>query len=158
MAELCLPGDNQAMTSEPRKGKFRRFLDLDTADRWLLIQAAGWLGIARLRLAFTPFARLAETLAGKPDIGHPEPDPVLPQRIGVAVRAAANNVPWRSDCFPQAIAAREMLKRRGCASIIHLGVDMVDEENIAGHAWLTCGETVITGGEAMDRYSEVHRL
>ncbi len=74
------------------------------------------------------------------------------------VRAAANNVPWRSDCFPQAIAAREMLRRRGYESTIHLGVDRIDRENIAGHAWLSCNGTVVTGGETMDRYSEVHRF
>jgi hypothetical protein len=158
MAELCLPGDNQAMTSEPRKGKLRRFLELDKPDRWLMIHAVGWLAIARLRLALTPFARLAEALANQSADSQGESDPALPERIGFAVRAAANNVPWRSDCFPQAIAARKMLGRYGYESIIHLGIDKVDETNIAGHAWLTCGDTVVTGGDVMDRYSEVHRL
>ncbi|MDH5620359.1 MAG: lasso peptide biosynthesis B2 protein [Gammaproteobacteria bacterium] len=146
------------MTSKPQKSKLRRFMDLDSADRLLLIRAVGWLAIARIRLAVTPFDRLAEGLARRPEPAQRKTDPRLPERIGFVVRAAANNVPWRSDCFPQAIAAREMLGRCGYASTIHLGVDKVDEDNIAGHAWLTCGDTVVTGGETMDRYSEVHRL
>lgn len=146
------------MTSEPRKGKIRRFLELDRADRRLLIHAVGWLAVARVRLAITPFARLAEALANNPYEAQGESDPLLPERIGFAVRAAANDVPWRSDCFPQAIAGREMLGRYGHESTIHLGVNKDDEANIAGHAWLTCGDTVVTGGEVMDRYSEVHRL
>jgi len=27
-----------------------------------------------------------------------------------------------------------------------------------GHAWLTCGETVVTGGAELHRYTELHRL
>ena len=146
------------MTSQLRTGKLQRFLELDRADRWLLLSAVAWLAVARVRLAATPFARLAEGLASKPVSSDVPVDSRLPERVGFVVRAAANNVPWRSDCFPQAIAAREMLRRRGCASAIHLGVDKVDEKNIAGHAWLTCGDTVVTGGETMDRYFEVHRL
>jgi len=146
------------MASEPRKGKLRRFLELDRADQWLLLRAVGWLAVARVRLATTPFARLAGALGSDCGVDGGHSDSVLPERIGFAVRAAANNVPWRSDCFPQAIAAREMLRRYGYESIIHLGVDKIDEANIAGHAWLTCGDTVVTGGETMDRYSEVHRL
>ena len=51
-----------------------------------------------------------------------------------------------------------LLKRFGYASTIHFGVDRVDEDGLEGHAWLTCGETVVTGGGELDRYTEVHRL
>ena len=51
-----------------------------------------------------------------------------------------------------------LLKRSGYASTIHFGVDRVDEDGLEGHAWLTCGETVVTGGGELDRYTEVHRL
>ena len=79
-------------------------------------------------------------------------------KAGTAVRAAANNVPWRSDCFPKAIAARTLLKQAGFASTIHIGVEKSGEGKLAGHAWLTCGDTVVTGGEDIDRYTEMHRF
>ena len=87
-----------------------------------------------------------------------EPDAELVQRIGYAVRTAAANVPWRSDCFPQAIAANRLLQQHGCASTIHLGVDKNGNNELLAHAWLTCGETTVTGGAEADRYAEIHRL
>ena len=136
--------------------KLRRFGELSLADKWLLLRAAAWLAIARLRLAVTPFQQLIEGLSEEQ--GSLEPDPDLLQRVGFAVSAAAANVPWRSDCFPQTIAARSILKRYGYTSTVHLGVDRVGANDLLGHAWLTCGDTVVTGGADLDRYTEVHRL
>lgn len=138
--------------------KLRRLGHMSWADKWLLLRAVGWLAVARIRLAITPFPRLAEVCAASSNPANTEVDPVLLNRIGFAVRAAANNVPWRSDCFPQTIAARKLLDAYGYASTIHLGVERPKDAMLAGHAWLTCGDTVVTGGETMDRYTEVHRL
>ncbi len=135
------------------KDKLTRLGALDGADRRLLLRAAFWLGIARIRLASTPFQRLVGEPVGEP--GGVEPDVDVLQRVGYAVRAAAANVPWRSDCFPQTIAARTLLKRLGFSSTIHLGVERTSKDNIAGHAWLTCGETVVVGGQDLNRYTEL---
>ena len=139
-------------------GKLARFRQLPVADRWLLIRAIFWLGIARIILLAMPFRRLSERLATEANQPATQPDPALLQRVGFAVRAADNNVPWRSDCFPQAIAARMLLKRQGYATTIHLGVEKAQGGDIAGHAWLTCGDEVVTGGDERDRYTEMHRI
>jgi hypothetical protein len=146
------------MSNVRRTNKWRRFMQLDGADKWLLLRATAWLGIARIMLVVMPFRRLAARLSGESGSSHIEPDQDLLQRIAYVISAAANNVPWRSDCFPQTIAARMLLKRFGYASTIHIGVDRVGEGEIEGHAWLTCGETVVTGGAELDRYVEMHRL
>ncbi len=146
------------MTTGRPTNKLAKFVQLNAADKWLFCRAVGWLAVARLRLATMPFARLAEKLSANYTLGDHDAEPELLGRIGIAVRRAANNVPWRSDCFPQTIAAQEILARYGYASTIHLGVEKPEEDTIAGHAWLTCGETVVTGGEVLDRYSEVHRF
>jgi hypothetical protein len=121
----------------------------------MLLHAVVWLGLARVMLLVLPFKRLAERLSGERDTANDAPSPELLQRIGYAVRAAANHVPWRSDCFPQSIAGRMLLKHHGYSSKIHLGVERVDEEEIAGHAWLTCHGTVVVGGDDVDRYTEM---
>ena len=146
------------MTSGQRTSKLRRFLQWEGEDKRLLLSAIGWLLIARIQLVVTPFDQLANRLSSEAVGGHQVPDPKWLQRIGFAIQAAANNVPWRSDCFPQAIAARAMLRRGGYASTIHLGVEKAGKDEIAGHAWLTCGETLVTGGEEAGRYAEIHRL
>ena len=137
--------------------KFTRFWQLEGKDKLLLLQAVGWLAIARGILVVFSFQSLSERLADAGRVAGTEPDPEELRRISYAVSAAANNVPWRSDCFPQSIAARKLLQRRGYASIIHLGVERVGDADLAGHAWLTCGDTVVTGGSDLDRYTELHR-
>jgi hypothetical protein len=144
------------MSNPRRENKLIRFARLNGADQWLLMRAAAWLGVARLRLALTSFQQLSERLSNDAPDTRVDPDPEFLRRVGFAVGAAANNVPWRADCFPQAIAARMLLRHRGHASKIHLGVEKSGEGSIAGHAWLTCGDVVVTGGEELDRYTEMH--
>ena len=146
------------MSNVQQTNKWQRFLRLDGKDRWLLLRATAWLAIARIMLVVMPFRHLSARLSATSNSSQNEPDQNLLQRIAFAISAAANNVPWRSDCFPQTIAARMLLKRFGYATTIHFGVDRVGEEGLEGHAWLTCGETVVTGGEDLDRYTEVHHL
>jgi hypothetical protein len=146
------------MSNVRQTNKWRRFMQLNAADRWLLLRAAGWLLIARIMLVALSFERLSTRLSATNQSSQIEPDADLLQRISFAVSAAANNVPWRSDCFPQTIAARMLLKRFGYASTIHFGVERAGEDVLNGHAWLTCGETVVTGGAELDRYVEMHRL
>jgi len=138
--------------------KFQRIRQLPAADKLLVLRAALWLAYAHIKLALTPFRQLCESLAVSKAKTIEQVDPKYLTRIGYAVRAAANNVPWRSDCFPQTIAARMLLSHEGFSSTIHLGVEKSGEGGIAGHAWLTCGGEVVVGGEELDRYTEMHRF
>ena len=133
-------------------------MQLDGADKWLLLRATGWLAIARIMLVARSFERLSARLSATGSSTQIEPDSDLLERVGFAVSAAAGNVPRRSDCFPQTIAARMLLKRYGYASTIHFGVERAGEDVLNGHAWLTCGETVVTGAAELHRYAEIHRL
>jgi hypothetical protein len=158
MAELCLSVHNRTMSNVRRTNKWRRFSQLSGADKWLLLHATVWLGIARIMLIVMPFRHLSARLSSESNSTQIESDQVLLQRIAYAISAAANNVPWRSDCFPQTIAARMLLSRFGCASTIHFGVDRVGDDGLAAHAWLTCGETIVTGAKDLHRYTELHRF
>jgi hypothetical protein len=159
MAELCLPGHNPAMPISRWTEKLRRFAALDGADKWLLARAVGWLAVARVMMLAMSFSRLAARLSVSEDTTGREADPAVLSRVSWAVAAAANNVPWRSDCFPQTIAASKILRKYGHGSTIHLGVERVDDDELAGHAWLTCGEVLVTGhGVDSTRYTELHRM
>jgi hypothetical protein len=140
--------------------KFARFVKLESSDRRLLIRAAYWLAIARIMLVAIPFRRLSERLSSHCALDdlQLDPDRELLLKIGRAVAMAANSVPWRSDCFPQTIAARKLLERHGYGSTIHIGVARDEGEGLAAHAWLTCGDTVVTGGANLERYTELHRI
>jgi hypothetical protein len=136
--------------------KMTRFGELGRADQWLLLRATAWLAVARMLLVVMPFRRLSAPLSAENDFAEAKPDPELLDSIGRAVGIAANNVPWRSDCFPQTIAARMLLRRAGVASTIHFGVERIGDDVLTGHAWLTCGDTVVTGGGDLHRYTELH--
>jgi len=143
---------------ESSTSKLQKFQRLPAAERWLVVRAAFWLGVARVMLAVMPFRRLSERLAVDPDATADQPSSEFLERVGFAVRAAGNNVPWLSNCFPQAIAARMLLRRQGYSTTIHLGVEKGGEGDIAGHAWLTCGETVVVGGEDLERYTVMYSI
>ena len=138
--------------------KLAKFRALSSADRRLFLAAIWWLLFARLLLAFIPFRRLTERLGSEAVRVAGEDDPDFVARVGFAVARAADNVPWRSDCFPQTIAACKILKRHGISSTIHLGVERVGNEELNAHAWLTSGNNVVTGGANLERYTEMHQI
>ena len=129
---------------------------MPVADKWLLARAVFALGLARAELVFMPFPKLVERLAGFE--GQEGTDIELLKRVSYAVNAAAGSVPWRSDCFPRAIAAYRLLKGFGIGSTIHLGVERGGERDLLGHAWVTSGDTVVVGGADLDRYTEITPL
>ncbi len=49
-------------------------------------------------------------------------------------------------CLPRALAAHAMLRRRGIASRLCLGVARSGDE-VAAHAWVEVGDSKIVGGE-----------
>lgn len=149
---------NPAMRSSRWQWKLRRFGDLRTSDKWLFLRAIAALAIARVQLSTMPFERLAARLSDGGKEGNGNHDPELLRRIAFAVTTAAANVPWRSTCLPQAIAARALLKSYGEFPTIHLGVERPGDDSLAGHAWLTCGDAVVIGGEHLGRYTEIHRF
>ena len=138
--------------------KIEKFRALDAADKWMLLHATVWLALACIMLLVLPFQQLAKRLSAGEQPAETRPEPELLRRIGYAVRTSAANVPWRSDCFPQSIAGWMLLKHHGYNSTIHLGVEKKGNEELAGHAWLICGGIVVTGGEGLDQYAEIHSL
>ena len=48
-----------------------------------------------------------------------------------------------------------LLKHHGYPSTIHLGVEKRCSDSLAGHAWLTCGGTIVLGGKESARYTEM---
>lgn len=68
--------------------------------------------------------------------------------------AIARIEPWlrrrRHACLVQAIAASRMLSRRGIPWSLKVGVGR-DTDALTAHAWLLCGERVVTGRRGMDK-------
>ena len=132
----------------------RSLYDLAWSDRGLLIEAAALLGAARLAAKTIPFKQLARCFGQHMS----ESERVVESgvdarasRIGWAVRTVARRTPWNSNCLAQAVAARLMLRRRKMACTVYLGLVKDGKHELAAHAWLRCGNRVVTGGRTSSR-------
>lgn len=64
-------------------------------------------------------------------------------RVGRMVKRVAALLPWHPTCLRQSLATRWLLKRRGLASVTHLGV--ADVKSMDAHAWVTVDGHVVNG-------------
>jgi hypothetical protein len=138
--------------------RLRKFLGLTAADRRLLLEAAVWLGVARLAILVLPFRRVAQCLgrhmARSPEEAGAAPADLL-DRISWAVATASRHLPWDCLCLVQAMAGKAMLKRRGVPSTLYLGLAKAGEAQLQAHAWLRCGERILTGWQGMGEFAVI---
>jgi hypothetical protein len=138
----------------------RKFVRFPWRDRWLVLEAGAWLALTRLAILLVPFRRIARTL-GKvmAESSHDDPrDDDLVRRVGWAVRIASRYTPWQTRCLAEGMAAKGMLRLRGLASTLYLGLAKNEEGELEAHAWLRCGSQVVTGEHEAERYAVVARF
>jgi len=145
----------KSLRSAPAKWRRR-----NRTERLLLLEAFALLGVARLLVLTLPFKCLAVSLGRHMHESGAQvaPDELRSARlIGQAIRSAADNTPWESVCLPQAVAGQWMLKRRRIPATLYLGVakDNDNPERLAAHAWLRCGDVVLTGSVGHRRFTVV---
>jgi len=135
--------------------RLRKFLSLPPADRRCLLEASGWLGLARLALLLLPFRWLAPYLGRQmaQSPGAAAAPAVLLERIAWAVATASRHLPWDCFCLAQALAAKAMLQRRGVPSTLYLGLAKGGEAQLQAHAWLRCGAQILTGRPGMTGFT-----
>lgn len=122
-----------------------------TMQRAFLREAAVMLIFARLAVHFLPPARLF-AWANRP--------PCRINRFAVdeatwiswAIESVSARAFMNAHCLPRALAAHAMLRRRGIASRLCLGVARQKSEVIA-HAWVEIDQDKIIGGAEADRFT-----
>lgn len=147
-----------AISAAPAKWRRRSRI-----EKLLLLEAFFLLGLARILVLTIPFRWLARTVGQHMQESSTEAataDLQLAGLIGQAVCSAAGNTPWESVCLPQAVAGQWMLKRRGIAGTLYLGVAKTEEkpDQLAAHAWLRCGNLFLTGGAGHKQYTVVSKF
>lgn len=138
----------------------RKLLAWPLNRKLLLAEAVICLLIGRF-VAIIPLSRWAGRLGTMQEETPMEDDPLRVQQvrnIGGMVRTAAEYVPWRSDCLPQALAAHLMLQRRKIPGTLYLGVMKVSQNGqveLKAHAWIRSGTVILTGGRTRRRFNVV---
>ncbi|MGH9279927.1 MAG: lasso peptide biosynthesis B2 protein [Acidimicrobiales bacterium] len=129
-----------------------------TSDPWLLLEAGLCLGGARLAISILPFRWMTWALrqrqgeARVPAEGDTSPQR---QRVALALQRVSHRTPGGSHCLAQALAGKQMLRRRGIGSTLHIGVAKEVQTHLEAHAWLRCGDLTVTGGDGLERFAVI---
>ncbi|WP_054028530.1 lasso peptide biosynthesis B2 protein [Bacillus sp. FJAT-28004] len=140
-------------------GKLMRLkvlLSLDFKTILLLIEATLLLGLARLRIRYQPFGKIA------PSLGEYMKETVTESSaehreilvdIRTVIHLASRHTPWDSKCLARAMTGMQMLKRRGISSTLYLGTTKDEVGKLIAHAWLRSGSFYVSGAEEMHRFT-----
>jgi hypothetical protein len=69
------------------------------------------------------------------------------ERVAFAIPRVAAHVPWRADCFVQALAAQAWLRRFSVPSEILIGARQDPRYGLEAHAWLRSADIIVVGGD-----------
>jgi hypothetical protein len=122
---------------------------LDEHGRRLIVEAAVLVALVWTGLRLLPFhqlRRLLDRYAGPRQLSPPQTTAL--DRIPWAVDAAANRCIFPATCLVRALVADAMLRRRGFATQLRVGVRLCGERTsrvLEAHAWLECNDRVIIG-------------
>jgi hypothetical protein len=120
------------------------------AGLWLdVARATAELALARWRLGRRSARALIELAQrqGRPPRPAPPGAAGLAGRVAFVIPRVAARVPWRADCFVQALAAQSWLARSGVPSDLYIGVRRDRAPGLEAHAWLRHGDRIVTGGD-----------
>jgi hypothetical protein len=131
----------------------RRFQDLGSVRRRLLVRAAISLACSSAIVALMPFrqavgygsARLRTRTATVP-----------PSEFVWAVESAARRMPWRTMCIEKGLAVQRMLRQSGIDALLHYGArHEPGSGKLQAHVWVTVGGQAVIGGEEAIEYKEI---
>lgn len=141
--------------------RWRTFRSWPKGRRSLALEAFCLLGICRFLIRYVSFNFVASRLMGwfmaetvKTTCPH---QAALAADVGWIVERLSGFTPWESACLAQAMAAQNMLKRRGIGSTLYLGLTNPGRygSETEAHAWLRSGTAILTGESEMGDFQTV---
>ena len=138
-------------SEEERMESLTKFWRLPRQDKWLLAEAFAFVVASRIAL----WTRRKDRAWQQLELPIWTAEGANAERLAWAVSVTAARIP-KASCLTQALAGREMLKRRGIASEIRIGVQL--EGEFKAHAWLVQDGKILLGGDTAESYSELGAL
>ena len=133
----------------------RRFAALDGRERLCLLPATMSLLLTRLRLRWLPLRKVLQWAELPVTETNDESGPVDP-RTQCRIRAAERAGHWlfpRNPCLTQALVVHRLLRRRGHASELRIGIRASSGKLQDAHAWVEYRGVVWIGERGL---SEAH--
>jgi hypothetical protein len=129
---------------QPPSDLLRRWRRLSVSERGVFGEAWLLLGFTKAGLIALPFGALRKMLDRY--AARPARRQASAEQTVWAVAAAARRLPGGASCLPQALASHAMLRRRGYASQLRIGVAARGGIGaIKAHAWVEIDNRVIIG-------------
>ena len=141
--------------------KLRTFFKIDKETKINFIKAYIYSGVARIFIIFMPFNRLRRIMGKYKEESNEIVDVntyKIARKIGWVVSEAARYTPWNSKCLVQALTTQKMMREKGIATTIYLGVRKGKDNEMLAHAWIRCGSYIITGGANENEYVVVAKF
>jgi hypothetical protein len=149
-------GGAAAGKARMRRRNWSRWRALRSEQKRLLVEAFVTLLAARVALVLLPVRRIFRWLE-RPLRSAATPQQLqIVERIRWAVLTVARYGPLSFVCFPQALAAHAMLRRRGVGSVMHYGVRRSADRQMRAHTWLEVDNRMLLGGESALLYAPIH--
>src|SRR5665213_753161 len=143
----------QSFWSRSRR-RFRALGRMSWTDRALAVESLAMLAAARVLVKVTPQQRLVSRMGGGRITDAKVPNAANGElsansksvgfKVGASVERVARFTWWRSMCLEKALAGKWMLRRRGIASTMYVGMARRGSEFVA-HAWLVGEGQTLTG-------------
>jgi hypothetical protein len=120
----------------------RRFANLPSRRRYLVLEAVLALSVARVAINLFPFRLIAKALGKQ---GEEAPQTLTGTRTNVvkdvswAIRTVNRRRPFRQQCLVSAVAAQTMLRLHKIPSTFSLGIAKDGARSLEAHAWVTSG-------------------
>src|SRR3990167_10778166 len=142
------------------KHKWRTFIRLSRLEKQLFFINFFLCGNAKLSIYILPY-RFISLYFGRPrrmliaSTVLLKSDTQRARFIGRSVRLAAKYTPWDSSCLTQAMVAKFWCVHYKIAYLFFVGFDNTKPLGQSGHAWVTAGPIMITGGYGFNTHHVV---
>ncbi len=135
------------------RSPLRRAREVGPGGMRLLIRTFWFLLWAKVALRSMPMKKIVAWKQRA--LVHPRDGAMVVEqcaRVRWAVLVVARYSPVAFVCFPQCLAASELLRGYGIQSRLHYGVGR-DAAKLRMHTWLEAGGGIVIGGEVADQFS-----
>ncbi len=135
------------------------FWRLPVQKKGLLLEAAFFLITSRLALKLCSFQRISSFLTRPQSlvevVGVRRES--LKKEVTWGIYLVSKHLPLEMVCFPRAIAAQEMLRRRRVNSTLYYGAATLPDQGLAAHVWLQDDDLGVIGHTETNQYKVLAR-
>lgn len=136
----------------------KKYIELPGSDKKLFFEAVRLTFWIRLRSFFLNFNKNVSKIGvpHKESLIKPDSDQLkIIYKVFRAMRRSSIYLPFNNSCLYEALVVKLMLNSRGIESTFYLGVSKDSTKQLKAHAWLKCGDTIITGRRGMENYTSI---